>query len=201
MRIRIALLFACVVSMHAQTTTGTLFGVVRDTSGAVLPQVEVKATQTSTSLARIVKTDDQGEYLITNLPIGQYSLAAEKAGFRRFIQEGFVQAFDFGPKPDTCHCKLPLETLLKISIKPGVLRLAELEIVRDVDRVGGRLPIRKEGADRLQPDFMGDDAQAALLGNVARHRLGEELAIEDHDRARADFIHETPELLGNVPGR
>ena len=33
-------------------------------------------------------TDGAGEFLITNLPVGPYSLLAEKAGFRRVLQEG-----------------------------------------------------------------------------------------------------------------
>src|SRR6266436_4840723 len=82
------LLCAGVLAMNAQTTTGTLFGVVRDTSGGVVPGVALTATQVDTSLARKTVTDSDGEFLITNLPVGPYSLVAEKAGFRRILQEG-----------------------------------------------------------------------------------------------------------------
>lgn len=83
-------LFLAGTALHAQSTTATLFGVVRDTSGGILPQVDITATQIATSFTRKVKTDDKGEYLITNLPVGQYSLAAGKAGFRRFVQDGIT---------------------------------------------------------------------------------------------------------------
>jgi hypothetical protein len=74
----------------AQTTTATLFGVVRDGTGAVIPQAQVTARNVSTAFERAVTSDDTGAYLITNLPVGQYSLAVEKAGFRRFIQDGIT---------------------------------------------------------------------------------------------------------------
>ena len=82
------LVFVAAGSLMAQSPTATLFGVVRDSSGGVLPQVEISATHVATSYRRKVTTDDKGEYLMTNLPIGQYSVSVEKAGFRRFIQDG-----------------------------------------------------------------------------------------------------------------
>src|ERR1051326_754752 len=75
-------------TLLAQSSTATLFGAVRDSSGGVLPQVEISATHVTTSITRKTTTDEKGEYLMTNLPIGRYSLTVEKAGFRRFIQEG-----------------------------------------------------------------------------------------------------------------
>jgi hypothetical protein len=82
------LLCAGTLALSAQTTTGTLFGVARDTSGGVVPSVAITATQVETSLARKTVTDHDGEFLITNLPVGPYTLIAEKAGFRRVLQEG-----------------------------------------------------------------------------------------------------------------
>src|SRR6185436_8279340 len=74
--------------VFAQTTTATLFGVVRDATGALIPQARITAHNVSTSFERTATSDATGAYLITNLPVGQYSLLVEKEGFRRFIQEG-----------------------------------------------------------------------------------------------------------------
>src|ERR1041385_6410784 len=90
MRELIGLAGLTALALTAQTTTGTFFGVVRDSSGGVLPGAAVTATQTETSRARKAVTDSQGEYLITNLPVGRYSLTVEKEGFRRSIQEGIT---------------------------------------------------------------------------------------------------------------
>src|SRR5690349_825460 len=82
------LFFAAALAVNAQTSTGTIFGVARDSSGGVVPEVTITATHSETSFVRKTTTDERGEFLITNLPVGLYSLAAEKAGFRRVLQEG-----------------------------------------------------------------------------------------------------------------
>ena len=87
------LMLACLVSavpVPAQTTTATLFGNVQDSSGASIPDARVTARNASTGFERTVTTDQTGAYLITNLPVGQYSLIIEREGFRRFIQEGIT---------------------------------------------------------------------------------------------------------------
>src|SRR5450755_574014 len=75
---------------NGQTTTATLFGVVRDGSGAVVPEAKITARNTATSFARTGSSNETGAYLITNLPVGPYSLLIEKDGFRRFVQEGIT---------------------------------------------------------------------------------------------------------------
>ena len=59
----------------AQAVAGSqISGVVRDSSGAVLPGVEVTAKQTDTGLSRTVFTGADGAYIIPNLPVGPYML-------------------------------------------------------------------------------------------------------------------------------
>ena len=55
-------------------------GTVTDQSGAVVPGVEVTATQTDTGAKRTVITDVSGLYVIPNLPLGPYRLEAMKMG-------------------------------------------------------------------------------------------------------------------------
>ena len=91
-RVSYALLLAAYFSPAAlaQTTTATVLGVVRDSTGAVVPGAQVTARNVLTSFSRDAASDDSGSYLITNLPIGEYSVAAEKTGFRKFIQTGIT---------------------------------------------------------------------------------------------------------------
>src|SRR2546428_5459671 len=77
------------VTLWAQSTA-QLSGTVRDQSGAVLPGVEVTATQTATGVARSVVTNETGSYVLPNLPIGPYRLEASLPGFRMFVQTGIV---------------------------------------------------------------------------------------------------------------
>src|SRR6185295_3278259 len=52
--------------------TAQISGTVKDQTGAVLPGVEVTATQTETGVARTAVTNETGSYLLSNLPIGPY---------------------------------------------------------------------------------------------------------------------------------
>src|SRR5712691_11949419 len=91
-------LFSCLAcgAGWAQVTA-QISGTVRDVSGAVLPGVEVTATQTATSLARSVVTNETGSYILPNLPIGPYRLEAGLPGFRTFVQTGIVLQVNANP--------------------------------------------------------------------------------------------------------
>jgi hypothetical protein len=70
--------------------TGELAGRVTDESGGVLPGVTVTATQTDTGFARTVVTDDQGNWVMPNMPTGPYRLEVSLQGFRTYEQTGIV---------------------------------------------------------------------------------------------------------------
>src|SRR5438094_2819751 len=93
-----AFIFLCLTwtAVWAQSTA-QLSGTVRDQSGAVLPGVEVKATQTATGLERTVLTNETGSYIWPNLPLGTYKLEASLSGFRSFVQTGIVLQVDANP--------------------------------------------------------------------------------------------------------
>src|SRR4051812_31872825 len=77
--------------------TAQITGTVKDQSGAVLPGVEVTATQAETGAARTVVTNETGSYLLTNLPIGPYKLEATLPGFRTYSQTGIVLQVNASP--------------------------------------------------------------------------------------------------------
>src|SRR5215467_5032683 len=70
--------------------TAQIVGSVKDQTGAVLPGVEVTATQTATGAKRTAVTDETGSYILQNLPIGPYVVEAALPGFKTFVQSGIV---------------------------------------------------------------------------------------------------------------
>src|SRR4029078_2646753 len=62
--------------------TGSIAGVVTDSSGAVVSVAQVTATNVGTSAARSIQSPDSGAYSIANLPVGSYTFSFEKAGFK-----------------------------------------------------------------------------------------------------------------------
>src|SRR5438094_9980753 len=71
-------------------STAQISGVVKDQSGAILPGVDVSATQTATGAKRGAATNESGAYVLPNLPIGPYMLEASLPGFRTYVQTGIV---------------------------------------------------------------------------------------------------------------
>ena len=89
------LIFGCAV-VWAQATA-QIGGTARDQSGAVLPGVEIVATQTDTGITRQTITNETGSYVLPNLPIGPYRLEARLPGFRTFAQAGIVLQVNASP--------------------------------------------------------------------------------------------------------
>src|SRR2546427_12588982 len=70
--------------------TAELSGTVKDQSGAVLRGVEINATQTATGAKRSTVSDETGNDVLQNLPIGPYMLEAGLPGFKSYVQSGIV---------------------------------------------------------------------------------------------------------------
>ncbi len=70
------------LSSHAQQTTGSIAGTVKDESGAVVPAASVKATNVETGFSRSAPSNGYGQYRIDYLPVGKYKLELEAAGFQ-----------------------------------------------------------------------------------------------------------------------
>src|SRR6266496_1716239 len=74
------------VSALGQEGLSTLRGTLTDTSGAVIPGVEVIAREVLTNVtARTVKTDGQGNYEMPGLKAGTYQVTATLAGFKKAV--------------------------------------------------------------------------------------------------------------------
>src|SRR5205809_1939374 len=101
-RVLIVVLLSVALSLivEAQTTTGSILANVRDKSGAAIPQAEVTAQNVATSLSRTTLSDETGAYLITNLPVGEYMVVAQKQGFSKYVQKGIQLAVDQNARVD-----------------------------------------------------------------------------------------------------
>src|SRR5262245_38146224 len=82
--------------LEAQSTA-QISGTVRDQSGAVLPGVEITATQTDTAVERTAVTNETGSYVFPNLAVGPYRLEAALPGFRTYVQTGIVLQVNTSP--------------------------------------------------------------------------------------------------------
>jgi hypothetical protein len=89
MRIGLSLIGTLTVTcslLLAQTNTGSIGGIVTDTTGAVMVAVKVEIVNTGTGVKRAVETNEVGQFLAPSLPPGTYELTAERQGFKRLVR-------------------------------------------------------------------------------------------------------------------
>src|SRR5437879_6078819 len=83
---------ACVVwasfILHAQQNVGRITGVVRDPSGALVPNADITATALATGVVLQGHANEAGSYAFPSLPTGEYKLTVRAAGFKTFEQGG-----------------------------------------------------------------------------------------------------------------
>ena len=80
-----ALGFYTVLPCAAQQVTATLNGTVRDSTGGVIPQTALSATNVATGVVTRTTSDEAGRYAFPLLSPGTYTLSAEKSGFQKEV--------------------------------------------------------------------------------------------------------------------
>ncbi len=77
------------IVLRAQTSTGTIEGIVTDSSGGIIPGAEVTITNTGTADVRKVKTNGAGAFSVSSLPPATYQVNVAFPGFKQFAQVPF----------------------------------------------------------------------------------------------------------------
>jgi hypothetical protein len=107
-RVLALLLFValCLTKAPAQVTSaGSIAGQVADSTGALVPAATVIAVQAQTNAHWRTVTDNGGSYIFPNLPVGTFTLTAQKDGFSKgqinsiVLNAGDQQRQNFALKP------------------------------------------------------------------------------------------------------
>ncbi|HEV8038574.1 MAG TPA: TonB-dependent receptor [Bryobacteraceae bacterium] len=86
----IVLALLCSALAYGQADTATIVGTVRDSSGAVIVGGTITVTDTDTGTKTVTRTDSTGNYVVTPLRIGNYTVAVEAPGFKTETHSGIV---------------------------------------------------------------------------------------------------------------
>jgi hypothetical protein len=132
------LLFAVVAipvvvsSLSAQTSLGRIFGMITDSSGAVITGATVTVTNTATGVSRELKSSNAGEYLAPDLEAGPYSVQVQAKGFVVTRHTGIV-------------LEVAKDVRVDVQLKPG----AQAEVMT----VSGEAPIVETTSNVLGETF------------------------------------------------
>lgn len=72
------------------TSTGEVHGVVRDPSGALVPNVSLKLTDTATGIEKSTTSTNDGAFILLNLQAGTYRLSATAPGFQTAVYDQVI---------------------------------------------------------------------------------------------------------------
>ena len=86
-RLAVALAILAPAPALAQTTTGELTGRINDASGQLVAGATVTAVHAGTGTSRTVTTNTTGEFTLTLLPPGRYTVTVERSGFKKAARE------------------------------------------------------------------------------------------------------------------
>jgi len=117
------------VATQAQTFRGTILGSVSDSSGAAAPGATVTIKNLDTGLTRTVVTQGDGSYAASELPIGKYSVTAEKAGFKSSVVTGV-------------NVEVSKESRVDFTLQPG-------QLAQTVEVQGEELPMVESTSNTL----------------------------------------------------
>jgi iron complex outermembrane recepter protein len=91
--LRLAILLALALTiLPAQTPPGRIAGILKDPSGAVVPQAQVRIRNLDSSAAGSTATDAQGRYAFPAVPAGRYQVSASAPGFETAVRSVTVSA-------------------------------------------------------------------------------------------------------------
>ena len=97
-----SLLAGCITTAVAQENSGLITGTVADATGASVPGATINAVGSLLPKGIEVTSNNQGKYILPNLPIGTYTLTVSKQGFSKLVQRNIEvklgAQLDFNPK-------------------------------------------------------------------------------------------------------
>src|SRR2546428_1640580 len=78
----------CLVFAQTSAATATILGVVKDTTGALIPGVSITVKHTETGLTRTAISSETGDYNVPLLPVGAYEITTAMPGFKQEVRRG-----------------------------------------------------------------------------------------------------------------
>lgn len=116
----------------AAQATGSIHGSVRDGSGASIPGAQVVAINTADAQERMVTTNARGDYFIPLLPVGEYVVEIQMAGFQTFVQKNVAVAVNTDIQVDASLVLPGTATEVTVNAAPPLVQTTTTNLVQIV---------------------------------------------------------------------
>lgn len=177
-----ASLLLLAASTSAQSTGGSLAGVVRDKQSAIIPNAEVVAINTDTKVSRKEQASSSGAYRFTNLLPGHYQLKATAVGFSTLVISDVTINVGDAEEVDLEMPVGAVTEVVQVTASDAGIELVSTDIVGTVTANAVReLPLNGRDWTQLsllQPGVTQVLQSASGISNQRANRgLGSQLAI------------------------
>lgn len=184
------LILSITPAVSAQVSRGTVLGTVQDASSAVIPGVTVNVINEGTNLTRTVITDETGTYTVELLPVGQYRVEAELAGFKKEVRTGIELHVDQKARVDLQLTVGNVSEVIEVNEAAPLVQTEDASLSQTMDnRKIVELPLN--GRDIAQLAYLIPGAFAPRLGSSLGGRGGFTIAgqIEDSNQLMLDGVN------------
>lgn len=150
----LALVFASVgaLPVAAQSTSGVQ-GQVVDQQRSVVPGASVQVVQPSSGLERFTTTDDEGRFVVSNLPVGAYDIRVDLPGFVRDSRRIHLVS----------SVPLQLEVVLELAQLTDSVRVVPEVPLVDTTSAGTRHAVSSTRIDRMPTAVSSRGLEAVLV--------------------------------------
>ncbi|HKG46219.1 MAG TPA: carboxypeptidase regulatory-like domain-containing protein [Pyrinomonadaceae bacterium] len=184
---------APLLAFSQQAANATLTGTITDPMGAVISGTKITATQTATGTKRDTVTNDDGYYVFSNMPPGDYELAMEATGFARKVTKPPVslkvgQTLTLNVQLDVDMTKVDVHTFTytpplidrSSSLIDGVIWSREVESLPLNGRNFLELALLVPG-NTLAPNFDPTKTNAVVISSAGQLGRGGNVTIDGVD--------------------
>ena len=121
-------------TLSAQTFRGTILGTVTDPNGAVIPGARVMAKNVGTGIQRGTFTDAEGNYTISELPIGSYEVTVDQSGFQSSRVTNVVVAVSAEKRVDVALSVAGADSVVTVAV--------DAQVETTTNTLGGTIPTK-----------------------------------------------------------
>ncbi len=125
-------LIAAICASGQASYTAQIRGVVKDASGALVPQATITITNNGTGISTTSHTDNNGAYILTGLRPATYTIRAEGPGFRPSEQNNVVLQVDQQTSIDFTLHPLGVITTVEVSEAAPLLDTESAAVGTDI---------------------------------------------------------------------
>jgi len=162
-------LMLCCHGAFAQQSSGTLSGQVFDQLGGLIPKATITITNAS-GVQKTITANNQGGYLISDLPPGRYSIKATAPGFAVYVNE--TVKIEGGRRQQ-------LDLTLTVAIENQDVRVAPGETLSTApENNADRLVLRDKDLDMLPDDPEGLAAALQILAGSSAGPEGGQIIVD-----------------------